>query len=79
MLSIGQLENSRRFKLVQSDADVCIPYMLGLVALLRARRSQYVALLAKAGVVFRELSPDPEPAHNAGPPDVEDPLEFVSD
>lgn len=24
VLSIGQLENSRRFKLVQSDADVCI-------------------------------------------------------
>lgn len=35
-----------------------------------------MALLAKAGVAFRELSPEGEHGDNVDPPEVEDPLEF---
>lgn len=77
VLSMAQLLHSGRYSLVQSDADVCIPYIMGLIAFLRARRSYYVALLARAGVCFRNCSSARDPKHTVVPPEVEDPQEYV--
>lgn len=69
-LIIGQLHKSGRFRLAEIDADVYVPYMQGLVAILRARRSQYVALLAKAEVCFQDFSKVSLPVDNLGAPEV---------